>query len=206
VNHIIRRLVLMGAALLIAALPVQAAKTKRDWNQVENVKGAAKRLGEMHRRQGAEATLKFLEACYKTHMLAERYTEGLESCMAQDYMLSQMLAVIYSRVPPEKLKDIKAPTAEIIARSMRGRFQAIFQQYQFTQQQADDLRKAVDKHGMPIFVKAVFPKRNGEGAGQPQPQSKDLVPPAMPLPQVNPEGNGGPAGAPALQAPAGDTP
>lgn len=205
-NHIIRRLVLMGAALLIAALPVQAAKSKRDWNQVENVKGAAKRLGEMHRRQGAEATLKFLEACYKTHTLAERYTEGLESCMAQDYMLSQVLAVVYSRVPADKLKDMKAPTAEIIARSMRGRFQAIFQQYKFTQEQADGLRKAVDKHGMPIFVKAVFPKRKGEGAGEPQPQSKELAPPAMPLPQITPEGSGGPAGAPAPQTPAGDAP
>lgn len=203
-NHIIRRLILMGAALFFAVLPVQAAKTKRDWNQVENVKGAAKRLGEMHRRQGAEATLKFLEACYKTHMLAERYTQGLESCMAQDYMLSQMLAVIYSRVPEDKLKDMKAPTADIIARSMRGRFQAIFQQYKFTQKQADDLRKAVDKHGMPIFVKTVFPKRNGDGAGAPQPN--DLVPPALPLPQVTPEGNGGPAGAPAPQTPPGEAP
>ncbi len=205
-NHIIRRLILTGAALLIAALPAQAAKTKRDWNQVENVKGAAKRLGDMHRRQGAEATLKFLEACYKTHMLAERYTEGLESCMAQDYMLSQMLAVIYSRVPPDKLKDMKAPTADIIANSMRGRFQAIFQQYKFTQDQADDLRKAVDKHGMPIFIKTVFPKRNGDRGGAPQPQSKDGGPPSLPLPQVNPEGNGGPAGAPAPLTPPGDAP
>lgn len=205
-NLIIRRLILLGAALFLAALPVQAAKSKRDWNQVENVKGAAKRLGDMHRRQGAEATLKFLEACYKTHMLAERYTEGLESCMAQDYMLSQMLAVIYSRVPADKLKDMKAPTADIIARSMRGRFQAIFQQYKFTQEQADDLRKAVDKYGMPIFVKAVFPKRNDDGAAAPQPRAKELAPPVLPLPDVTPEGQGGPAGAPAPLTPPGDAP
>ena len=139
-----------------------AAKPKAEWNQVANVKDAAKRLGELHRRKGSEAALKFLEACYKTHMLAGKYTEGLESCMAQDYMLSQVLAVIYSRVPHDKLKDMKAPTADVIARSMFGRFQAIFQQYQMTQEQADSLKKAVDQHGMPIFVKAVFPKRPKE--------------------------------------------
>lgn len=204
----VRALVLaLVAAVAAATMPSAHAANvgKRDWNQVENVKGAAKRLGEMHRRQGSEATLKFLEACYKTHMLAERYTEGLESCMAQDYMLSQVLAVVYSRVPADKLKDMKAPTAEIIARSMRGRFQAIFQQYKFTQDQADDLRKAVDKHGMPIFVKAVFPKRKGD-AGEPQPRSKDLAPPVPSLPQIKPEGNGGPAGAPAPLTPPGDAP
>lgn len=203
----VRRLMLVAAAVLAAsAIPAQAAKTKRDWNQVENVKGAAKRLGDMHRRQGSEGTLKFLEACYKTHMLAERYTEGLESCMAQDYMLSQVLAVVYSRLPNEALTKMKAPTAEIIARSMRGRFQAIFKQYKFTQEQADDLRKAVDKFGMPIFVKAVFPKSQGDGAGGPQPQSKDIAPPIPPLPQIKPEGEGGPAEAPAAQPPAGDAP
>jgi len=159
-------LVLLGTAN--ASLPAHAAKAKPEWNQIENVKGAAKRLGELQLRQGSEAALKFLEACYKTHMLAEKYTEGLEACMAQDYMLSQLLAVIYAKVPADKLAEMKAPSADVIARAMRGRFQAIFQQYKITQQEADSLKKAVDEHGMPVFIKLVFPntgkKKEGENA------------------------------------------
>ncbi len=69
-----------------------------------------------------------------------------------------------------------------------------------------DLRKAVDKYGMPIFVKAVFPKRNDDGAAAPQPRAKELAPPVVPLPDVTPEGQGGPAGAPAPLTPPGDAP
>ncbi len=97
---------------LIAAThaPARAQDHKAEWNQVENVKSAAKRLGEMQRRQGSESVLKFLEACYKTHMLAEEFTEGLEGCMAQDYMHTQVLATVYSRLPPETIKKMGAPT------------------------------------------------------------------------------------------------
>lgn len=203
------RLAVAALALGFACAHAHAAKpppkAKAEWNQVANVKDAAKRLGVLHRQQGAEAALKFLEACYKTHMLAEKYTQGLEACMAQDYMLSQVLAVIYSRVPEDKLKDMKAPTADVIARSMRGRFQTIFQQYKFTQEQADSLRKAVDEYGMPIFVKTVFPKRSGDKANDGKAESsggnseKPTI--QVPLPEVTP-GGGAPADA---QPPAGDT-
>lgn len=161
-------LALSVAVTFVALLPqpVHAAPAKRDWNQVENVKDAAKRLGVMQTSQGADATLKFLEACYKTHMLAEKFTAGLEACMAQDYMLSQMLAVVYSRVPKEQRDTMKAPAADVIAHSMRGRFQSIFAQYKFTQDEAEGLKRAVDKHAMPIYIKAVFPKTKGKDGGE----------------------------------------
>lgn len=173
------------------AIPcASAADAKPEWNLQDNVKDAAKRLGELQRRQGSEAALKFLEACYKTHMLAETYTEGLEACMAQDYMLSQMLAVIYSRVPDEKLNDMKAPTADVIAKSMRARFHAIFEQYKLTQAQADELKKAVDDFGMPIFVQIVFPKRDNADRNTKSEKDGEKPPLKIPLPELKPEGQG----------------
>lgn len=181
---------ILAALTHVAVTEAWAAKPKPEWSQVENVKDAAKRLGDLQRRQGADAALKFLEACYKTHTIAEKYTEGLEACMAQDYMLSQVLAVIYSRMPPDALKAMKAPTADIIARSMRGRFQAIFQQYKFTQEQADGLKKAVDQYGMPIFVKSVFPNRGSKDKPDDKGAARDKDAPAPmmpPVPQLKPE-------------------
>ena len=196
------------AAMLLAAAVVPCASAagdaKPEWNLQDNVKDAAKRLGELQRRQGSEAALKFLEACYKTHMLAEAYTEGLESCMAQDYMLSQMLAVIYSRVPDEKLKDMKAPTSDVIAKSMRARFHAIFQQYKLSQEQADNLKKAVDDVGMPIFVQIVFPKRdNADDNGKSAKGDGSEKPPVkIPLPELKPDGPV--PSAPSKETPAGE--
>lgn len=183
----IRARLIVGLVVLAVAMtagpPARAVAAKAAWNQIENVKGAARRLGVMQRRQGSEATLKFLEACYKTHMLAEKYTEGLESCMAQDYMLSQMLAVIYAKVPIEKLNAMKAPSSDVIARAMRGRFQSIFRQYKITQKQADNLKKAVDEYGMPAFIKIVFPNTD---------KKKDDALPD----DENPAGPGAPSDAP----------
>lgn len=168
-----------------ALQPAPALAAKPGWNQVTNVKDAAKRLGALQRAQGSEAVLKFLEACYKTHMLSETYSQGLEACMAQDYMVSQMLAVIYAKVPKEQLAKMKAPAAEVIAASMRGRFQAIFQQYKFSQEQADALKKAVDQHAMPVYVKIMFPK-----SGKRKDGGKDAAPAAG-------AGGGADSGAPA---------
>jgi hypothetical protein len=147
---------------------VPSFAAKPEWNQEANVKEAAVRLAKLQRAEGSEAVLKFLEACYKTHTLASKFNRGLEACMAQDYMLSQVLAVIYAKVPPEALAKMKAPSPERISESMRGRFQSIFAQYQMTQPEADALKKTVERVGFPIFIKAVFPKAgkapDGEGA------------------------------------------
>ncbi|MEQ1718245.1 MAG: hypothetical protein ABL907_20070 [Hyphomicrobium sp.] len=152
---------ILAPALLVLCLPapaVEAAKPKPEWNQTANIKDAANRLAKLQRAEGSEAVLKFLEACYKTHTLASKYTQGLEGCMAQDYMLSQVLATIYTKVPPEALAKMRAPSPDLIARSMRGRFQAIFAQYQITQPEADAFKTAVERVGFPIFIKAIFPK------------------------------------------------
>ena len=53
----------------------------------------------LHKREGSPGVLKFLDACYRTQLLASEFSQGLESCMAQDYMHTQVLAMVYSRIP-----------------------------------------------------------------------------------------------------------
>lgn len=136
-----------------------ASAAKETWNHAANIKDAAKRLGDLHRREGSAGVLKFLDACYRTQMLASEYTAGLESCMAQDYMHSQVLAQIYARIPQEERVRMGTPAPEDIARGMGARFVTAFRQYKISTKEAEAFKKMVDKDGMPIFLNAVFPPK-----------------------------------------------
>jgi hypothetical protein len=142
-------------------MPAQAAKPA--WDQTANIKEAANHLAKLHRGQGSQGVIKFLDACYRTHTLASEFNRGLEACMAQDYMHSKVLAEIYGRLPEAARANRNVPTPELISKTMVARFAAIFAQYKFTQSQSDGFKSAVDKHGFPLFLKAVFPKGPASG-------------------------------------------
>ncbi|CCB64689.1 MULTISPECIES: hypothetical protein [unclassified Hyphomicrobium] len=145
-------------AMALLVMPGTLA-AKQTWDHVANIKDAARRLGALHQREGSAGVLKFLDACYRTQMLASEYSPGLESCLAQDYMHSQVLAQIYARIPQADRVRMGTPAPEDIARGMGARFVAAFRQYKISTKQAEALKKMIDKDGMPIFLKAVFPPR-----------------------------------------------
>ena len=160
---------LLAAVITVGwpALPAQseAAKAeKQAWDHAANVRDAAGRLALMHKREGSPGVLKFLDACYRTHLLASEFNQGLEACMAQDYMHSQVLAQMYSKLAPDQRKAMRAPSAEDISRGMGQRFLLAYSQYHVTPAEADTFKKLVDKEAFPVFLKAVFPKENAPGA------------------------------------------
>ena len=145
-------------ALFVAVASCGTAFAAPSWDHIANVKDAANRLGQLHRHEGSKGVLKFLDACYRTHMLASTYTAGLEACMAQDYMHTQILAQIYARLPADERAKTGAPSPELIADGMGKRFLVAFSQYNVSGADAETFKKLVDTHGFPIFLKAVFPK------------------------------------------------
>mgnify|MGYP007034350748 FL=1 len=145
-------------ALMVLALADPAGAAKPAWDQTANIKEAANHLAQLHRAQGSQGVIKFLDACYRTHTLASEFNRGLEACMAQDYMHSKVLAEIYGRLPEDARGNRNVPTPELISKTMVARFAAIFSQYKFTKAQTDGFKASVDKLGFPIFLKAVFPR------------------------------------------------
>lgn len=154
-----------ACAVLSAASVASPAVAAIDWDRPENIKGAATRLVVLHRREGTVGVLKFLDACYRTHMLASEFNAGLEACLAQDYMHSNVLASIYARVPPEARKKNNNPSAGDIAKSLGERFVVAFAQYKMKAEDVKVFRALVDKHGLPLFLKGVFPKGSRSGGG-----------------------------------------
>jgi hypothetical protein len=69
-----------------------------------------------------------------------------------------MLAQVYSRVPPEALAKMGAPSPEVIADAMGRRVVAAFAQYKMSAAYGDELKRLVDEHGVPVYLKVVFPE------------------------------------------------
>lgn len=128
------------------------------WDQVANIRGAAERLGRLHRARGAKAAYELIENCYKTHSLAENYGEGFEACIAQDYLETRTLIQIYSRMPADALEKLGVPSPQMLAESMGQRVSTAFGQYRKSQAYADNVKKLVDEHGLPVFLAIVFPE------------------------------------------------
>jgi hypothetical protein len=116
----------VAALLLALSIASAPAVAKESWDHVANIKDAATRLAELHKRQGSQGVLKFLDACYRTQLLGSQFSQGLESCMAQDYMHSKVLAMIYARIPDAARMRMGTPSPEFIADSMKQRFDAAF--------------------------------------------------------------------------------
>lgn len=133
------------------------AYAKPDWDQVANIKAAAQNISEIQKRSGADAAYKFISACYKTHGLASVYNKAFEGCIAQDYVQSRALALVYQRLPAENLKSIGAPSTGELTQALQKRLSAAFAQYKIAAPDGEAFLKLVDTHGMPVFMKVVFP-------------------------------------------------
>ena len=149
----------------IAAHPTLAAAP--DWDRVANVKAAAAQIGEIQVQQGADKAFKFITDCYKTHGLAAAYSKAFEGCIAQDFMLMEALAAIYSRVDPQVLQRNGVPSVGQLQDSLRQRVSGAYATYQLPASEGQTLKKIVETYGMPIFLKIIFPKKGGDSTPQP---------------------------------------
>jgi hypothetical protein len=151
--------------LVMSGTPVLAAPTI-DWDQVANIKEAAVRLGKVQRGQGATKAFELIIACYKTHGASSKYTRYFEGCIAQDYIHTQTLATIYSRMPPDALKKMKVPSPQLLAQAMGQRVAGAFAKYSVPTTEANAFKKLVDQYGFEPFAQIVFPKRKAGDAGK----------------------------------------
>lgn len=150
-------------ALAVPALTASALAQKTTWDRKATITAAAERLVVLHRKEGSVGVLKFLDACYKTHILSIAYNAGVEACLAQDYMHSKILAMIYARVPAERNRSASVPSPELITKGLGQRYAAVFNQYGMGQKEALALQALVEKYGIDIFTNGVLPKSAPRG-------------------------------------------
>ena len=165
------RTVVAALVLNLAVGPAIAAG-KADWDRADNVKAAAKQIGEIQASQGADKAFKFVTDCYRTHGLAANYSKAFEGCIAQDLMLMEALAAIYGRVDPQVLRKSGAPSVEQLQQALSQRMSGAYATYNMPASEGLALKKIVDTHGMPVFIRIVFPKAGQNGAVQSEEKKK----------------------------------
>lgn len=146
------------------------AEARTNWDRAANIREAAHRLVGIQNERGALGTYKFIGACYQTHMIADVYTKALEACIAQDYMLTQTLVAIYERLTPEARRQIRAVEPLVLARAMSSRVSSVLTQYKMSEQDGLEIKKLVDKEGLPLFLAKSFPRAEDGAAGAPDGQ------------------------------------
>ena len=151
---------------------VETESTPPEWDQIATIRGAADRLGRLHRAKGAKAAYDLIDACYRTHVLSSTYGEGFEICIVQDYLVTRTLMNVYARMPPEVLTKMGAPLPNQLAESMRQRVASAFGKYGKSQAYVDNLKDLVDKHGAPVFLAHVFPSTAERGESREKSKSK----------------------------------
>jgi hypothetical protein len=171
----VRSLVLSLLLVVTSGTSAGAAESPK-WDQVANIRDAAERLGRLHRARGAKAAYEFIDACYRTHSLAEAYGQAFESCIAQDFLETTVLAQLYTRMPPDTLRKLGAPTPQVLTQAMGRRVGAAFAQYNIPAEYGQDLKKLVDEHGLPVFIGIVFPQVVNDLKQGPSKSKKQPVP------------------------------
>jgi len=151
-------LVLLFVVAMGLSAPALVAAEDPDWDQVENIKEAATHLARIQQAQGATAAFNFIDACYRTHKLSSSYTRPFEACIAQDYLETQVLTLIYSRMPPEALQRMGAPSPERLVASMTHRVGAAFAQYNVSKERIAQFKRNIDEHGFPLLMRTLFPE------------------------------------------------
>ncbi|HKZ96420.1 MAG TPA: hypothetical protein VJ045_05525 [Hyphomicrobiaceae bacterium] len=157
--------VLMAAGGCRPLLAADAAEAPA-WDQAANIKDAAERIGKLHRARGPKAAYDFIDACYKTHSLAEEYGQAFEACIAQDYLETKVLTQVFARLPPDTLAKLGAPTPAALAQAMGRRIVAAFSQYKKPAAYGEALKKLIDEHGLAVFIGIVFPSAAPAGEGR----------------------------------------
>lgn len=173
-------LAMLAAMLIGFSAPALAATEDPAWDQVENIKEAATHLARIQQTQGATAAFNFIDACYRTHRLSSAYTRAFEACIAQDYLETQVLTLIYSRMPPEALQRMGAPSPERLVTTMTHRVGAAFAQYNVSKERIAQFKRNIDEHGFPLLMRTLFPEMKQPGAPQKPDAEKETAPSANP--------------------------
>lgn len=150
--------VVFATALAVVALGGAGADAKT-WDHVANIKASAEHLAKLQQAKGALGAYEFIASCYKTHELAEEFGSALEGCLVQDYIHSKVTAAVYSRLPEGERQRLGVPAPEDLVRSMLGRVGGAMAKYKLKEADARKLLADIDKHGVPVFTKARFPKK-----------------------------------------------
>jgi hypothetical protein len=138
-----------GAAFLLAILGTSAAAQTIGPDRVRNIEKAAAEIAAVQKKGGSNGAFAAINDCYKRELVqATALTPRLEACMAQDIIVSQVTAEVYSRFPTAG----RDPNAVI--KAMTDRVVGTMARFKVPQDEARAFTAVVKARGMQAYGKA----------------------------------------------------
>ena len=140
-----------------AAWPPCEAGIRPDWNRISTIKEAATRIAILQRDSGPKAVFRSIDDCYKRVAQAAKHGEALEACIAQDYLVSHVLAERYLKLSPAVLEELAGATPEDLMVAMGLRIASATKDFPISFPFVEKLKGQIDSYGHPVYVGIAFP-------------------------------------------------
>ncbi|MEG6509156.1 hypothetical protein V6C03_09250 [Methyloligella sp. 2.7D] len=133
--------------------PPVAANVER----VANIQAAAKKIAALQGKEGGEAAVAEVNACYARELKgATTVTPGIEGCMMQDIAVSRLFSAMDDRHTPEERKEKGIPDPQQGLQDMALRIQNMFNHFNMPDGSINQFVALVDEYGMEVYRKTLI--------------------------------------------------
>jgi hypothetical protein len=147
-----------GTAFALAVLGTNVAAQTAAPDRVRNIENAAAEIGAIQKKSGSDGAFAAINACYKRELArATALTPQLEACMAQDIVVSQVTATLYSRISAEGRGMAGGEEPDALLKAMTGRVVGTMARFKVPQDDARVFSGIVKTRGMEAYGRAQFP-------------------------------------------------
>jgi hypothetical protein len=158
-NTKISRALCAGVVVIACVLGANAARAQ-DRARIANVVAAAEQVARLELEKGLKGAFVSMRECYErelphSHIL----TRPLEQCLAQDMIVSRLIAESTNAMTPEQRKTANAPDPQETMQAMVERTIGVFTRMNVSQDDAKTFLEIVRTHGMQAYGKVRFPDK-----------------------------------------------
>jgi hypothetical protein len=142
---------------LVCACAVVSASSARAENaeRIANIRKAATEIAAAVSAKGAKETLAGIVDCYRRELaVAKSLTPNLETCMAQDIIVSKISAAFYSKIGKAGRRVLRSPDPKAVMDAMQQRVNVTLQKFSMSERAAHELDQLVEKYGVEAYRKA----------------------------------------------------
>jgi hypothetical protein len=153
----------LAAAITAFALTTISTNVAADNNspeRIRNIENAATEIAKIQKAEGANGAFKSIAECYKRELSdAPTLTLKLEACMAQDIIISQITAALYSSMPAAARGMGGVSTPDAVMKAMEDRVVGTMGRFHVPQDDALAFSGIVKTKGVEAYARARAPEQ-----------------------------------------------
>jgi len=154
------RLAATITALAITVIGTAAMADGSPSDRIQNIESAAANIAVIQKASGSNGAFAATAECYKRELLPDTttLTLNLEACLAEDIIVSQVTAALYSSMPAEVRKMGGGIDPDAIMKAMQRRVVGTMKHLHVPQDDVLAFSGIVKTKGMEAYAHARFPE------------------------------------------------